>query len=267
MVGLGAGAAVTAVLVAACIGPRSPSPAPYDVPAVRQIGATTDGRVLYERDCAWCHGAQGQGTRYGPNLNGQLDGGAYTDFMLSTGRMPLSSPAERAVRRSPRYTPAQIEALVATVESFGGTGPAVPAPNPAAGDLGAGESIYQANCAACHAMTGIGGALASGEVAPPLNRATPTQVAEAVLIGPGCGNREPACGIGSGAMPRFRFTSAELDDLTRYVEYLQARDNAGGWATGGIGPVAEGAVGLLIGLGALLLITRWTGTSADDEER
>src|SRR5438874_1804080 len=39
------------------------------------------GRDLYLRDCAYCHGAEGEGTIYGPPVRGV--GAASADFMLS----------------------------------------------------------------------------------------------------------------------------------------------------------------------------------------
>jgi ubiquinol-cytochrome c reductase cytochrome c subunit len=262
---LAGGLVVLFAAVGACTAARPPSPAPYQARGVEQEAATADGQVLYERDCAWCHGGQGQGTTFGPNLDGALDGGAYTDFMLSTGRMPLDSPRQRAMRSDPRYDDAQIAAIVAYVSSFGGSGPPVPEPNPAAGDLSRGEQLYQENCAACHGITGIGGALTSGRFAPPLDQATPTEVAEAMLVGPGCSNSSRTCGPGSGAMPRFELTPDEVDAITRYVLYVQSPRDAGGWSIGRVGPVAEGAVGLLVGLGLLLIVIRWIGTSSEQE--
>jgi ubiquinol-cytochrome c reductase cytochrome c subunit len=239
-------------------------PNPYTAPALSE--GVTNGAVLFERTCAWCHGSQGQGTSRGPNLNGELDGGAYTDFMLSSGRMPLASPSKK--------TPApisldrqQIDALVAHVETLGGSGPTVPRPDPASGDVSAGAELYLSNCAACHSSTGAGGALTSGTAAPPLihHIVTPTLVAEAMLVGPGCQNTDPTCGPGSGAMPIFAFSSQEVNDITAYVMQLR-HGSEGGWSVGRIGPVGEGAIGWVIGMGAMLLAIRWIGTRVGEEK-
>jgi ubiquinol-cytochrome c reductase cytochrome c subunit len=49
-------------------------------------------------------------------------------------------------------------------------------------------------------------------------------------------------------------------DITAYVtEKLQHPQNPGGLALGGVGPVAEGFVALLIGVGGLALICFWIG--------
>lgn len=241
-------------------------PAPYLLPDAG--GGVTDGAVLYARVCAWCHGSQGEGTGRGPDLDGELDGGAYTHFMLSSGRMPLASPTERSQRGPTSLDDDQIDALVAHVEGFGGSGPPVPDPDPKAGEVSRGAELYLTNCAPCHSSTGVGGALTSGFAAPALTNPdiTPTQVAEAMLVGPGCENTDPECGPGSGAMPRFDFDAGEVDDIVAYVSQLQTGGNQGGWAIGRIGPVTEGAIGWLIGLVSMLAVIRWIGTRVGEEE-
>ncbi|HEX6332262.1 MAG TPA: c-type cytochrome [Actinomycetota bacterium] len=237
---------------------------PYRPPGVTP--ETVDeptGAVLYQRDCAWCHGSAGDGTSFGPNLDGDLDGGAYTYFMLATGRMPLEDPNEEARRGEPRYDVAEVAAIVEHVETFGGTGPGVPAPEPGRGDLARGAELYLENCAACHSSTGVGGALTSGEVVPPLRHSSPVEVAAAMLVGPGCPNTSPTCGPGEGAMPRFEFDEEETNAIVRYVEYLRNPVEEGGAPIGFVGPVVEGAVALGVGLVALLIVIRWIGTRTE----
>jgi len=242
-------------------------PSPYRPPGVTsEVSVVSAGMELYERDCAWCHGSDGQGTTFGPNLDGALDGGAYTHFMLATGRMPLEDPTEDAVRRRPRYDADEIDAIVAHVETFGGTGPDVPTPDPPAGDLSRGAELYLNNCAACHSSTAVGGALPSGQVVPDLHHLSAIVVAEAMLVGPGCPNTSPTCGPGEGAMPRFDFDDEDVNSILRYVLYLQRPEDEGGAPIGRIGPVAEGAVALLAGLGVLLLAVRWIGTRVGEPE-
>ena len=67
---------------------------------------------------------------------------------------------------------------------------------------------------------------------------------------------------GPANMPRFsgNLTDAQVADITSYVtEKLQHPQNPGGFALGGVGPVAEGFVALLIGVGGLALICFWIG--------
>jgi ubiquinol-cytochrome c reductase cytochrome c subunit len=253
--------ALVAAAAGACTPIQENENVPFRPPGVNTpVTATDAGRVLYDRDCAWCHGSRGEGTSFGPDLDGPLDGGAYTHFMVETGRMPLAGPTVEAERGPPRYTEREIDEIVAYVKTFGGTGPDVPAIDVAAGDLSRGAEIYLDDCAACHASTGAGGALTSGQAVPDLQHASDLVVAEAVLVGPGCPSSSRTCGPGEGAMPRFQLDQGDLDSLVSYVASLRRPEDRGGAPIGRIGPVAEGAVALGIGLVALLFVARWIGT-------
>ena len=194
------------------------------------------GRQLFVANCASCHGPQGEGASGGPSLVGV--GAASADFYLRTGRMPLSAPGQQAVRQAPHFGDPEIEALVAYVASLG-DGPPIPQVS-AGGDLHRGWQLFQANCAACHNATGSGNAIGGGFVAVGLGQADPTTVAEATIIGP-------------GAMPAFAFDDPQLADLATYIQYLSTAPTPGGAAIGQTGPVAEGFIGVAIGLPALLL--------------
>jgi ubiquinol-cytochrome c reductase cytochrome c subunit len=204
------------------------------------------GQTLYQQNCASCHGQQGQGTQRGPTLRGV--GAASADFYLSTGRMPITDERRNPGRAKPAFGRADIDALVAYVASLG-DGPAIPAVDPAEGSLAEGERLYQENCAACHSATGTGGALTSGQVAPSLAPSTPVQVAEAIRVGP-------------GAMPRFEpeaLNGPQVDSVAAYVGRLQQGGNRGGWDLGRIGPVTEGLVAWVLGLGLVLWVVRRLG--------
>ena len=132
-----------------------------------------------------------------------------------------------------------------------GDGPDLPAIDPDSGTLADGASLYRLNCAACHVASGAGAAIGTGGTAPSLMESTPTQVGEAVLIGP-------------GAMPVFgAMTDQNLDDLAAYVVQLQEEDATGATSLGGVGPVAEGLAAWGLGLGAIVALTRWIGSPAD----
>jgi ubiquinol-cytochrome c reductase cytochrome c subunit len=200
------------------------------------------GRQLYLRDCAWCHGPEGGGSAVAPAI--APAGAAGARFMVATGRMPISRPDELPRRSPPRYSPAEIDAIAATVGSFG-SGPPVPEVDPAAGDLTRGGELYRLHCAPCHSATGIGGALAYGPYAPAVLPATPTEVAEAMLIGP-------------GAMPTFpAFDEHEVASIARYVRYLAEPEAPGGASLGRSGRVEEGLVAWAVGLAGLALGARW----------
>ncbi len=233
-------------------------------PSIAAVPGPQRGEQLYLRDCAWCHGSRGEGTDNGPDILGGTNGPAFLDFVLSTGRMPLDEPSDEVLHKDPAYSDEEIADLVSFAEDFGAAGPPIPTVELGDADLSLGTELYQDNCAACHSTTGVGGSLtsgridedgggfseASGIVAPPLDEVSPLETAEAIRVGP-------------GTMPVFSeetFDQAELDAIVRYVVYLQDPADPGGAGIGRIGPVAEGAVGWIVGLGLLLLLVRWVGT-------
>jgi ubiquinol-cytochrome c reductase cytochrome c subunit len=237
-------AALAAGLLAAGVA-WAVSPAPPDPHAgAGTVGAATAdqavveaGRSLFTANCAACHGAQGQGGSGGPSLVGA--GAASADFYLRTGRMPLSAPGQRVVRQDPHFSDPEIKALVAYVASLG-PGPDIPQVA-SAGDLQRGWGLFQANCAACHNATGAGNAIGGGYVAVGLGQADATTIGEATIIGP-------------GAMPAFAFDDQSLADLAAYVRYLHDAPTPGGAPIGQVGPVAEGFIGVAVGLPLLVLV-------------
>jgi len=245
---LAALAAVGAVALLAFTAVPDPRAQPADqAEPSPEVAVVETGRALYVASCASCHGASGQGGSAGPSL--LQAGAASADFYLRTGRMPLSAPGQRAVRQEPVFSEQEIQALVAYVASLG-EGPAIPELRQG-GDLRRGWELYTANCAACHAVTGAGNAIGGGFVAVGLSRADPTQIAEAVIIGP-------------GAMPVFGFSEEELADLVAYIEWLRDSPSPGGAPIGGTGPVAEGFVGVAIGLPLLVLAALFVARTRHD---
>ena len=53
------------------------------------------------------------------------------------------------------------------------------------------------------------------------------------------------------------FTDEQVNSIVRYVEYLRDPDDEGGLSLGIIGPITEGLVAIVIGLGLLVLAVRW----------
>jgi ubiquinol-cytochrome c reductase cytochrome c subunit len=211
--------------------------------------ALADGRQLYLEGCASCHGMDARGvTGQGPDLHGA--GAAAADFYLSTGRMPLAEPTDQPRRSDPAYSRSEIDQLVAYIGSLGG--PPIPDVDPAQGSERVGLDLFAENCAGCHHMTGAGGIVTSA-IAPSLGDATPTQVAEAVRIGP-------------YVMPHFgpeQINDFQLASLVRYVELTKHPDDRGGWALGHVGPVPEGMVAWLLAGTALVLVARLIGKRAE----
>jgi ubiquinol-cytochrome c reductase cytochrome c subunit len=231
-------------------GPSTPAAAPSTAPSAAAPGADGGrGRQLYEQSCASCHGVRGQGSQRGPALVGV--GPADVDFQVGTGRMPLVWAAPQPMHRDPVFTAEETRDLVAYVAGFGTGGPAIPLVRP--GSLTTGRDIYQANCAACHSAGGTGAALTNGRVAPPLSRATPLQVAEAVRVGPGL----------MPAFPPQVLTDQQVDAVASYVQQLRGtRLDRGGGSLGRYGPATEGLVAWGAGLLVLVLLIRWLGSRA-----
>jgi len=231
---LAAGAAIGWSLVASASG-SAPTAPPTAV----------DGAALYAAQCASCHGTDGGGVEgRGPTL--KTEGRASVDFVLRTGRMPMADPNMQARRNEVRYSEAQIVALVDHAGAFG-NGPDIPDVDPARGDVAAGGQLYRLNCASCHVASGAGAAIGGGREAPEVLQATPTEIGEAILIGP-------------GAMPSFNtFSDADLDDAAAYLDDLERRGPTDAAEFGGAGPVAEGLAAWLLGLIPLIALTRWIG--------
>ena len=208
------------------------------------------GQALYAANCASCHGADGKGkTGVAPNLQGL--GAGTVDFWVSTGRMPLANTSAQAVRKAPRFNRTQTLQIAAYVQSLTpGEGTKVPLVNTTGADLEAGGELFTLNCAACHTISGAGDMLAQGAYAPSLHLATPTQVVEAIRSGP-------------GNMPHFsagNIPDVQARDIAAYVTgVLQHPNNSGGFGLGGIGPVGEGFIGLLLGVGILMAVCFWIG--------
>jgi hypothetical protein len=58
-------------------------------------------------------------------------------------------------------------------------------------------------------------------------------------------------------MPRFDWNEQQLGEVAAYVGYLGHAPSPGGQPLGGYGPVPEGFVAVVIGLGLLVVVCRW----------
>ncbi len=226
-----------------------PTHAPAPRLALLEIAPSPDvqvGQRLFEERCATCHGSDATGTAQGPSILGL--GSADYDFQLSTGRMPLARPGAQAVRKPPSFDEAQIRDIVAYLTLLSPGGTPIPQVQPGTGDLSRGQAVFELNCAPCHGVAGNGGAV-GGQVAPNIHVATTSQIGEAVRIGP-------------GTMPVFdqaTISDRDLNSLVRYVLYLRKPEDRGGASLSHGGPIIEGFVALLIGLGSVVLATRFIG--------
>jgi ubiquinol-cytochrome c reductase cytochrome c subunit len=211
------------------------------------------GLQLYAGNCASCHGSNGSGVLHrrsiegssslqelGPPLRGV--GALAADFYLRTGYMPLHAVGVQPHRSRVLFSERELEALIAYVASLG-RGPPVPRPHPERGNASEGMQLFTEHCAGCHQVVAEGGYV-TGAVAPPLRRATPVQIAEAVRIGP-------------YVMPTFSskvISDRQLDSIIAYVQTAKDPDDRGGWGIGHLGPVPEGMVAWLLA-GAVLVAT------------
>jgi ubiquinol-cytochrome c reductase cytochrome c subunit len=223
-------------VAAATAGTRDPQASPAEL---------AEGKTLFDGACSTCHGLNAQGSSRAPNLVGVGEATVY--FWVSTGRMPLAYPTAEAEEKKPSFNDAQSRAIAAYVASLGPGGPPIPVVDLQNADVSLGQQLFATNCAACHTITGVGDALSNGLSAPSLYPANPTQIAAAMRTGP-------------GNMPRFgpnTLTDQEVNDIVAYVKYLHHPDDRGGFGLGHIGPIAEGFVALVIGVGSLLLVSWW----------
>ncbi|MCU1675477.1 MAG: menaquinol-cytochrome c reductase cytochrome c1 subunit precursor [Frankiales bacterium] len=212
------------------------------------------GKDLFTLNCASCHGMDAKGGRSGgveiPNLT-QV-GSAAVDFQVGTGRMPLTGIGMQAKRKTPRFSDAEIQALATYVGSLG-NGPSEPdqalLDTAKTADVARGGRIFSENCAQCHNVVGQGGALTGGKAAPELRLATDKQIWEALQTSP-------------GNMPSFllQLDDKEKAQVIAYVTSIRSNFDKGGNPIGRLGPVPEGAVGWIIGVGGLLVFCVWIGS-------
>jgi ubiquinol-cytochrome c reductase cytochrome c subunit len=205
------------------------------------------GQALFEATCSSCHGLDAQGTSQAPSLIGA--GAAAVDFQMSTGRMPAKEVGAENGRGPVTFTQQQIYEIADYVASLGG-GPAIPDAQQVSttgANTALGSQLFMANCAQCHGFAGDGGALTYGKFAPALTQSTPTQIYTAMLTGP-------------EAMPVFSdgaLSPQAKRDIIAYVVKTRTEPNPGGLSLGRIGPVTEGLVIFLGGMGVLVLIAMW----------
>lgn len=215
-----------------------------------QSSAVEAGRELYERSCISCHGSNLQGVEdRGPSLIGVGEASVY--FQVHTGRMPGVRQEAQSAKKDSIFSEEEIDQLMAYVQANGG-GPTLPSGDLREGDLAEGGELFRLNCASCHNFVGQGGALSSGKAAPSLRDSNDLELYSAMLTGP-------------GNMPVFgdnQLTPEEKRSVIDYVQTLDAQADPGGAGIGRVGPVSEGLVIWVAGIGLLLFGIFWMGTKA-----
>jgi ubiquinol-cytochrome c reductase cytochrome c subunit len=228
----------------------APGASAADDPTGNPSSAVEAGREIYTRSCITCHGSNLQGVQdRGPSLIGVGEASVY--FQVHTGRMPLVRQEAQAAERPSLFSDEEIDQLMAYVQENGG-GPTLPSGDLRDGDLAEGGELFRLNCAQCHNFTGMGGALSSGKRAPTLLDANDMTLYTAMLSGP---ENMPVFGDN-------QLTPDEKRAIINYVQTIKTTADPGGAGIGRVGPVAEGLVIWVVGMGALLFGIFWMGTKA-----
>jgi quinol---cytochrome-c reductase cytochrome c subunit len=207
-----------------------------------------NGKALFDVNCATCHGFGAVGNPgVAPSLIGA--GSAAVYFQMSTGRMPAKEAGAENERKPVTFTDQEILDIAEYIQSIGG-GPEIPTPaqvSTVGADTALGSQLFSANCAQCHGFAGAGGALTYGKNAPPLTQSTATQIYTAMLTGP-------------EAMPVFSDGTIPPEakrDIIAYIEATRTEPNPGGFSLGRTGPITEGLVIFLGGMGFLVFVAMW----------
>jgi len=163
--------------------------------------------------------------------------------------------SQQAMQKKPVYNAEETAALSAYIASL--------APGPAAvtnesltyerdGNTALGGQLFRTNCAMCHNFAGQGGALTNGKYAPSLMGVEPKYIYEAMVTGP-------------QSMPKFTDATITPQEKLSIIKWLQAADhekNLGGASLGRVGPVTEGLLGWVLGLGLLIGAAVWLAMKA-----
>ena len=224
------------------------------------------GRALFLVGCSSCHGQNGEGiatergTQYGPTLVGV--GAAAVDFQVGSGRMPMAQPGIQALRKPPVYDKDEIAALAAYVASLG-PGPSVPQESEydisgtSNENVVKGGEFFRTNCTACHNFAGAGGALPRGKFAPKLTGVSEKHIFEAMLTGP---QQMPV--FGNGVL-----SPEDKRDVIAYLKKNEETPAYGGFSLGSLGPVSEGLLAWLAGIGSLVGFAVWIASHTARSKR
>lgn len=104
----------------------------------------------------------------------------------------------------------------------------------------------------CHNLAGQGGALTQGKYAPTVMGVEPKHIYEAMITGP-------------QAMPVFSETILKPEEklsIIKWIKHAETEPQLGGAALGRVGPVTEGLVGWVLGLGLLIGVAVWLTAKA-----
>ena len=212
-----------------------------------------EGRQIFLKGCSSCHGLNAEGAQIAPSLIGV--GAASVDFQVGTGRMPMADMSTQVMRKDPLYNAEETAALAAYVASLA-PGPTIPGESELNferdGSTAEGGELFRNNCAMCHNFAGQGGALTQGKYAPTLMGVEPKHIYEAMVTGP-------------QSMPVFSdktITPEEKLSIIKWIKSAEKEPNLGGASLGRVGPVTEGLLGWVLGLGILIGVAVWLAMKA-----
>jgi ubiquinol-cytochrome c reductase cytochrome c subunit len=212
-----------------------------------------EGKQIFLKGCSSCHGLNAEGGAIAPSLIGV--GAASVDFQVGTGRMPMADMSTQAERKAPVYNEEEVAALAVYVASLA-PGPAIPEESvlnyERDGNSAQGGELFRNNCAMCHNFAGQGGALTQGKYAPTLMGVEPKHIYEAMITGP-------------QSMPVFSdktITPEEKLSIIKWIKSAEKEPNLGGASLGRVGPVTEGLLGWVLGLGILIGVAVWLAMKA-----
>ncbi len=188
-----------------------------------------EGKQIFLKGCSTCHGLNLEGSAIAPALMGV--GAASVDFQVGTGRMPVADMSAQIARKEPVYNEEEVAALAAYVASLA-PGPAIPTDEQLNyerdGSTAEGGELFRNNCAMCHNFAGQG------------------------ITGP-------------QSMPVFNdktLTPEEKLSVIKWIKAAEAEPNLGGASLGRTGPVAEGLLVWILGLGVLIAVAVWLTSRA-----
>ena len=170
--------------------------------------------------------------------------------------MPMSAARLAGPRKEVTYTDDEIAALAAYVATLG-TGPSIPDaemydPDTLSGDeydeyVTRGGQIFLTNCTASTTSKAPAAPCRVASTRRRIRGVDPKHIYEAMLTGP-------------QSMDTFSDGNIPPDDkkaVIAYLDTLNEQPNYGGFTLGSLGPVSEGLIAWLIGMGALVGFAVW----------
>jgi ubiquinol-cytochrome c reductase cytochrome c subunit len=195
----------------------------------QQTSSGPPGSLIFDLNCARCHGPQGQGTSTAPSLAAAGYPSLVAGKVRAGGQgMPAFVGSASAIEAVSTYVASTLSDPTARLA-----------------DAGTGGRVYRLYCSGCHGATARGGTLTTGENAPELSDVPAADALAAMLLGP-------------GQMPVFAsvLTVQQQAGVALYVQSLDSPYSPGGFGLGYLGPVPEGAVAW-VALAVLIFIAVW----------